>query len=539
MLQLIKTAYLISINRCFYNFMKAKHITISKILAVALVSILSIYILIGNIFHGKFFALSPQINLGLDIKGGSQLLLTVDFDATMREKYRSLLPEIKDVLLKQKLRLRSSTVTDGGLLIDISSMHQAGHDELQKAISGVDVDMRVMQNADSTFTVYYDSKVIAELKNRIIEQSLKIVRSRIDTTGTKEISLQRSGTSNIILQVPGMDDPQRLKRILGKTAKLSFHLMDEKQPFAPNATIGNDDIMSLTAYDGRQGIYYNVKRFAEISGESLVDAKASFENFKTAIVFRLNGIGSKRFGEITKENIGKPFAIVLDGKVLMAPVINEPIMGGSGVITSSFSMEEATEVSQMLRSGALPAPIKVIEERTIGPSLGSNAINVAKIAGSIGILLVAAFMISYYGRLGIIASIAILLNLSTAVACMALFGATLTLSGIAGLILTLGMSVDANVLIYERMRDEVGSGNNDNKTIISRGFAGAWTAILDSNITTILSAMALVVFGSGFIRGFAVSLIIGIICSLFSAVLFTKMATEIMFRSSKTRIIKA
>ncbi len=520
-----------------------------KLVTICIVSAFSLYVFIGNlIIHSGNYstgehilaAFVPKINLGLDLRGGSQLVLGVDFKPLFEEKYQILSQEIKVLLVKNDIYgSKVEMLNDFSMFVKpVGVVDDARKSKIYQIVRDLDPSLSVAEK-DGGFVMFYDKNYIASVENLVIEKSLKIIRKRIDNNAVKEISLQRSGASKIILQVPGLDDPAQIKRMLGKTAKLSFHLMDPAQPFSNKPfDYVRPEQMVLVSFNGRSG-YYKMFKKPEITGDMLLDARADSSNFKPSINFKLNAAGAARFAQITADNIGKPFAIVLDNKVLTTPVINESIPGGSGIISGSFGTAEAKELADMLRSGSLPAPLRVLEERTVGPSSGDYAIFVAKIGSAVGVFAVMLFMLVFYKSLGVIASIAIILNLSMAVTIMCVFGVTLTLSGIAALILTLGMSVDSNVLIYERMRDEIKLGSKSNDTIVNQGFSGAWSAILDSNITTILSAITLVAFGSGFIRGFAMSLIIGLLCSLFSAIVVTKALIEVLvrYRRGKTLVI--
>ena len=543
---------------------------ISKVSTIVIVSLISLYVLAGNMFSvyqsvnndktaqfqsieksnnasnesenessqdeviSTFFALSPNIKLGLDIKGGSQLLLSVDINKFMQEKYASIVSELKDSLWAAKIhykKLHIEKTPEGNTVIILETKGKTNKTFLnvRKVLQEIDGNLIVINQNEETMTIGYPESVIAGIMGDLMDQSIKIVRSRVDIMGTQEIAIQRTGSDKILLQMPGVYSPEKLKRLLGKTAKLSFHIVKGiYKPEDANGYIEEGNIM-LEGFGSDKSNNYKVKKTPELEGEHLVDARANVEKFKPVIQFRLNSAGGAKFAKITEANVGQPLAIVLDEKVLTAPIINEPILGGTGIISGKFTLDEAQETADLLRSGALPAPIKIIEERTIGPSLGKESIDAAKIGSAFAIALVIVFMCVYYKYLGLVASFAIILNLSVAVSIMAIFGTTLTLPGIAGLILTLGMSVDANVLIYERMRDEIRSGKSNPAYIVAEGFKGAWSAILDSNVTTILSALALIVFGSGFIRGFAISLSIGIMCSLFSSIIFSKTAIEFLF----------
>ncbi|MBY0406647.1 MAG: protein translocase subunit SecD, partial [Rickettsiales bacterium] len=357
----------------------------------------------------------------------------------------------------------------------------------------------------------------------------EIVNRRVNETGTKEPIIQRQGDKRILLQVPGLNDPEHLKALLGRTAKMTFHLVDVnvagsdlERGIVPAGTrvVSGDEKEA----DGGPVRKYAIQSRVEISGDMLVDAHPSYDDQtnEPIVLFRLNNVGARRFGEVTAQNVGKPFAVVLDNKVITAPVIRSPILGGSGYISGGFDTEGANDLALLLRAGALPAPLKVIEERSVGPSLGADSIAAGTKASIIGIGLVVVFMVVFYGLFGIFADIAMIVNAFMTLALLSLFEATLTLPGIAGIVLTVGMAVDANVLIYERMREEVRGGKSP-YAAVEDGFRLAFGTIFDSHITTLVASLILYEFGTGSVKGFAVTLAIGIICSLFTAVLVTRL----------------
>lgn len=504
-----------------------------KVVLVSILLLISSYIFVGNVIsksksNSGVFKLAPNVQLGLDIVGGSQLLLSVDLDRFLDEKYASLVADFKNSLWEEKVRYNSFAFdrVNKRINIDANQDNNTAISDIKKIAYKIDSNLIVNQSkSDNKISIYYSEDYIKSMIGKVTDYSMKIVQKRIDSTGTKEIVMYRAGRDKIMLQVPGIDNPEKLKRILGRTARLSFHLLDESNPIVRDNSffVGEGRVLLRGHSDGKSDIFYNIIKRPVITGDNLVDAHPSFDNLKVGIVFRFNSVGARKFANVTTEHTGKPFAIVLDDEVLTAPMINEPITGGSGVITGNFSAEEARELSDALRSGALPAKINIIEERVIGPSIGSSAIRSATFASVIGIGLLMLFMFLYYGYLGLIANFAILMNLTCVVAIMAIFKFSITLPGIAGLILTLGMSIDANVLIYERIRDELRKRNNDKFDVIQQGFKGSFSAIIDSNITTILSAIALVTIGSGFVRGFSITLIFGLLTSLFTSITFTRM----------------
>ncbi len=520
-----------------------KFILRAKIITITIVSIIVSYILFANIIlhfykkeatWKKIFSLAPAVQFGLDIVGGSQLLIAVDFDRFLDEKYSGIFDEIKQTLWNRKAGYNKIFFDkiEKEIVIELT---QKSNIDFDKIAQSIDYNLKV-KKSDNAIKIKYDNNSLESLRSKITEQSMLIIQRRIDSSGTKEIVMYRHGKDKIILQVPGVNNPEQLKRLLGKTAKLSFHLMDSREPFLNHMPSYVEEDMEVLQSSENSNRFYKIIKKAALSGDTLTDARYSSENMKIAIIFKLNNQGTTRFRQITSENIGKPFAIVLDNKVLTAPIINEPIIGGNGMISGHFSAQEAEELAGLLKSGALPAHLNVVEERVIGPSIGKTAIESAKVACGMGIGLLMLFMIFYYKVLGLVANIAIILNLACAVAVMAIFKFSITLPGIAGLILTLGMSIDANVLIYERMRDELQRKKIDIMTVITQGFEGSFSAIIDSNITTILSAVTLVAIGSGFIRGFAISLIVGLLTSLFTAIVLTKVIIEALAKSGKLNL---
>ncbi|MFM8186753.1 MAG: protein translocase subunit SecD, partial [Alphaproteobacteria bacterium] len=374
------------------------------------------------------------------------------------------------------------------------------------------------------FSVSFSDYEIDNLKKNLLSQSIEIIRRRIDENGTKEPTIVAQGENRILLQVPGVKNSDELKNILGKTAKMTFHL-------ASNGGESFDEVFQ--AFDNR-GNSFSLKKEVMLSGDLLIDASATYHEGKPAVAFRFNTAGTRKFAEITQENVGKIFAIILDGKVVTAPVINTVINQGNGVISGSFDVKEASEVALLLRSGALPTPLLIVEERSVGPSLGSDSIKSGQIACLVGLILVSIFMVIFYGYFGLIANIALVVNIAIIISVLSLLSATLTLPGIAGIVLTMGMAVDANVLIFERIKEELASSKSI-LPAIEKGFGQAYRAIIDSNITTLIVAFFLYVFGNGSIKGFAVTLSIGITSSMFTAILLTRMLIVIWIRNNKNK----
>ena len=484
-----------------------------------------------------------QINLGLDLRGGSHLLVEVQSSVRASERMDDLYDEIRIELRRNKILLSDIsqsnnqlkiTLSDDGfkgdLLDIIKSLSQNVRGQLG---TGQLVDeLNIVEQIDGSILVSMTEEAESDLLRRSVDQSIEIIRRRIDELGTKEPTIQRQGDSRILIQVPGLDDPKRLKDLLGTTAKMTFHLID---PFYDG---GNVSRSSMQLKHANNESTYVVERRSIIGGENLVDAQPGFDSQtnQPIVNFRFDGQGSRKFGKITTDNVGKLFAIVLDNEVISAPIINEPILGGSGMISGSFTVQEANDLAILLRAGALPAPLVILEERTVGPGLGADSIKSGQIASILGLVLVLIYMFASYGRFGIYSNISLLINLSLIVAVLSILQATLTLPGIAGIILTIGMAVDANVLIFERIREEI-SNNKSVINAIDNGYKRARTTILDANITTFIAAIILFQLGSGPIKGFSITLAIGIITSVFTAFTLTRFLVAMWIKRSNPKEI--
>lgn len=493
-----------------------------KILISIICTILAVLYALPN-FAPVNSALLPndKVNLGLDLRGGSHLLLEVDFDNYMQDTMENLGDRIKKYFRDEKVGFKNLRTSKNSVQLELRNDDTTT--KAKKILSNIDSGISIAEK-NSIIKVEYTQSRLDSLKDKVIDQSIEIIRMRVDSTGTKEPIIHRQGNSYVLLQVPGENDPQRLKNVLGKTAKLTFHLVNETANIQ-EALKGNIPTGSMLV--AGEGSTVVVKKKAIINGDQLTNAQATFtQNSLPAVDFEFNSMGSKIFAEVTKQNRGKRLAIVLDNKLLSAPVINEPILGGKGIISGNFTVESANDLALMLRAGALPAPLKIIEERTIGPNLGADSIESGKKAGIIGFIAVTVFMFLSYGTLGMFANISLMLALVYILALLSLFQATLTLPGIAGIILTIGMAVDANVLIYERIREELQKGAS-NLYAIKLGFETAFATIADSNITTLIAAFILYIFGVGAIKGFAVTLTIGILASMFTAIVITKLLIDI------------
>ena len=495
-----------------------------KLLVITIVCALGMVFAAPNFLSSRLPSWWPSstMNLGLDLRGGSHLLLEIDFPYYVGEQMLSLQDNLRKSLRQEKigyLNLRASANN-----VSFSVREEKLADKI-KALIGKNKDLKLSLEEEK-FIISYNDEYLKELKSKLIEQSIEIIRRRVDETGTKEPIIQRQGEDKVLLQVPGLDDPDHLKRLLGQTAKMTFHLVNEA--VASIAQVPFDTVL-LDSEPDERGNTHKIPVYKKIvlNGDLLSNAMVSFDQYSRPVVaFEFNNQGAKQFAEITSQNVGKRLAIVLDNKLICAPNITTPIVGGSGHISGNYTAQTANDLALLLRAGALPAPLKVVEERTVGPSLGKVSIEEGKMAAIISVVAVVFFMIVIYGVFGLFANIALVFNLIFLVALLSVLQATLTLPGIAGIVLTMGMSVDANVLIFERIREESKNGVSSFMAL-ERGFSQAFNTIIDSNLTTILVAVCLYIFGSGAVKGFAVTLIIGIITSMFSAITLTKLMISV------------
>jgi preprotein translocase subunit SecD len=446
---------------------------------------------------------------------------------------------LRSEMISKKIMYRDITGTDKEISFTLLNPTENAA-AIREIVRKVDPDIEIKESEGGKYNITYTEAALKTKKLHLLDQSIQIVNKRVNETGTREPIIQRQGENRIVLQVPGLQDPERLKKLLGETAKMTFHLVDEEAS-AADASHGSVPAGDMLLYAEGRGehkespVPYVLKSKVELGGELLVDAAATFDNRNNepVVSFRFNAAGAQRFGDISRNNLGKRFA-VLDGKVITAPVIQSAILDGSGIISGSFTSETANDLAVLLRSGALPVPIKVVEERSVGPSLGADSINAGKHAALLGVVLVMVFMLVNYGLFGIFANIGLLINLVFILGALSLFQATLTLPGIAGMVLTLGMAVDANVLIYERIREEQRNGKSPFASIES-GFRMAQATITDANITTLIAALCLFYFGTGTVKGFAVTLAIGILASMFTAIVLTRLMVSIWLRRTKPK----
>ena len=492
------------------------------------------------------FLPSSLVNLGLDLRGGAHLLARVRVDQVYEARMDAYWPEVRNALRKERAIIGTIRRVDGenyDLRVRISEP-----DKLERAVEVITALARpvtTLSGAGSKDIIVssQDDMVIIELSEaekiatdtRTMEQSLEIIRRRVDEAGTREPTIQRQGTDRVLIQVPGIGSAEELKSIIGKTAKLTFHKVIQR-------TLNSDERIKtrqvlLPAQDD-EGVYYVLDKTPVINGDHLTDAQPAFDqNNRPAVSFRLNTSGARIFGQYTAENIGTPFAIVLDKEVVSAPTIQSHISGGSGIITGQFGVEETTLLSIQLRAGALPAELEYLQESTVGPDLGQDSIDAGTLACIVAFIAVLAFMILSYGLFGLFANVALIINVALIFAVLSIISGTLTLPGIAGIVLTVGMAVDANVLVFERIREEQKKSKNPRKAI-ELGYERAFSAIIDANITTLIAAVILLIFGSGPVKGFAITLGIGIVTSVFTAIWVTRLLISIWIDRKRPKTIE-
>ncbi|KUF11489.1 protein translocase subunit SecD [Pseudoponticoccus marisrubri] len=492
------------------------------------------------------FLPSGLVNLGLDLRGGAHLLAEVQVQDVYAARIDALWPDVRDVLRDARAEvgtIRLQPSAPGELRVRISEPE--GMDRALELVRGLArpvvsltgagaTDLAVSGEEDEVVVTLSEAEKTAT-DERTIQQSLEIIRRRIDEVGTREPTIQRQGFDRILIQVPGIGSAQELKDIIGTTAQLTF------QPVVGRSTdpgtspgVGNELLPSLD----EEGVFYTLEQAPVVTGEELVDAQPAFDqNGQPAVNFRFNPAGARKFGDYTAENIGSPFAIVLDDEVISAPVIQSHIPGGSGIITGNFTIEESTNLAILLRAGALPAELEFLEERTIGPELGQDSIDAGKIATIVAFVAVLVFMGLSYGLFGLFANIALILNIALIFGLLSLIGATLTLPGIAGIVLTVGMAVDANVLVFERIREELRTARGPARAI-ELGYEKALSAIVDANITTFITAVILYLMGSGPVRGFAVTLGFGILTSVFTAIFVTRLLIVMWFERRRPKTLE-
>jgi preprotein translocase subunit SecD len=514
-----------------------------KIYSIIAVCLAGIIFAVPSILPPHLYAKLPEglqktINLGLELRGGSHLQLEVDLKAVMKDQLLNTLDEVRASLRKEQIGYAGLAINQQQGNIAFSLRDPKGVDRAMKALKKIDPHLTIHITPEGKGTITLSPESIDQRNRLAVEQSIEVVRRRIDESGTKEPLIQRQGNDRIIVQLPGVEDPGEVKRLIGQTAKMTFRMVDEEagpiqisDKGIPRATVPpGSEILKLEEQEGKPS-YIIVKKQVSISGDNLIDAQATFthDSGMPAVSLKFNATGARKFAELSGNNIGRRFAIVLDDKVISAPVFRSLIPNGEGQISGNFTTQEANDLALLLRAGALPAPLHVIEERTVGPSLGADSIRSGQLATVLAFILVAVFMAMNYSLFGVFADVALAFNLILLFGALSLLQATLTLPGIAGIALTIGMAVDANVLIYERIKEELRNGLRP-LAAIEAGYARAITTIIDSNLTTLVGAAVLFEFGTGPIRGFAVTLSLGIVISLFSSISLTRLIVVMWLR---------
>ena len=496
-----------------------------NIFLIYLIFFLVSFFSILNLQDKDNLIIDKKVNLGLDLQGGSYLLLEINSDSLINEKIQSKVIPVKKLLKDNEIDYSDFKIKDKNLILKINNEEKFKLLFFSKKNNSInpyidnyrsfELDYKKLEN--DYIEIFFSKYGILTINNSALKQSIEIVRRRIDDVGTKEPTILQRGEKRILVELPGLKDPERIKKLLGKTAQLNFRLVSN------NSEFGVDNLISET------GEMLKISKRIVMSGENLVDAQPSIKNQQNepTVSFTLDRLGAQKFGRATTDHVGKRLAIVLDGKIISAPNINEPITSGNGVISGNFTFQEATDLALLLRSGALPTPLEVVEERTVGPDLGEDSIKSGLNSLVIGFILVILFMFYKYKMFGLVANIALIGNLLMLVGILTILEATLTLPGIAGIILTVGMAVDANVLIFERIKEEL----KTEKSIIHAfdlGYTKAKITVLDANITTLIAAIILFIFGSGPVKGFAITLGIGIVTTLFTAYFLARHLTSMI-----------
>lgn len=467
---------------------------------------------------------TKAMSLGLDLQGGSHLLLEADIASVVKQRLDDIVTTSKTELRKANIGYDAVTVVDNGVHIKLLNASDA--DAARKVLRGADETLVLSDNGTEVDGVL-DAAALKKITDQTMSQSIEIVSRRVNETGTKEPVIQRQGDDRILIQLPGMDNPERVKQLLGKTAKLTFHLV---------SMTGEGAGVRTLPMRGEKGNSLPINRRPLLTGDMLVNAQPTFQDGAPIVSFKLNALGARKFCDVTTQNVEKPFAVVLDNEIITAPRINEPICGGSATISGSFTVQEASDLALLLRAGALPTSLTVVEERSVGPSLGSDSVEAGKFASLAAFLLIIGFMVVSYRFFGVLASVALFINMLFIIALLSMLQATLTLPGIAGIILTMGMAVDANVLIFERIREEI-KGGRSVLSALDTGYEKAMASIVDSNLTTLISGAILYAVGTGPIKGFAVTMAIGIVTSMYSAIMLTRLMLIIWVRIKKPKTL--
>ncbi|MGA7712028.1 MAG: protein translocase subunit SecD [Rhizomicrobium sp.] len=511
-----------------------------QIVLIAVACLLGVLFALPNAVSDRVLGYLPfeqRVHLGLDLRGGSYLLLKVDTAAAERERAQSIMDGVRRTLRKARISYENLQVQNGVIAFHLRDAGRATEVPalLQPVVgTGIGGDYELTKDTDGRFAFKPLESGMRTRASDAVDRSIEIIRRRIDETGVNEPTIARQGEDRIAVQLPGVNDPERVKRLLGTTAKMSFHLVSE----AGTSDVG--DVMILPGLDKQDAQRYAVLRRVDVDGAHLRNARAA-TNSQTGqwvVNFQFDSVGARQFADTTKNNVDRRFAVVLDNRVITAPVIREPILGGQGEISGNFTAASANDLAILLRGGALPAPLNIIEEKTVGPNLGADAIRTGAYACLIGGALVVMFMLFFYRLFGVFASIGLAINLCFLIGILSLLQASLTLPGIVGILLTVGMSVDANVLINERIREEARKGRGP-VSAIQTGFKKAMSTIVDANATTLLKMLILFLLTEGTVKGFAVTISIGILTSLFTAVVLVRLLMALWLRQARPKALLA
>ncbi len=514
--------------------------------------ILSSIVIFFYIFLGNFnFAnktnlfLDKKVNLGLDLQGGSYLLLEIDINPLINKKLEEKAIDLKKIFNEKKLDFKNLSILNNKITFDLKNPAQKDTtiNAINETNNKENFFSKIKKNTENTnkdffyriekdiFILQFTEEYIKHLKKDAINQSVEIVRKRVDQLGTKEPTIQQKGDSRILVELPGLSDPSTFKNILGKTAQLNFKFLKTSNSSGDN--LGFEKIKNKS-----DGSFIEVEKKLIVSGENLTDAQPGFDRQtnQSIVSFKFDNAGAKKFANATKDNVGRPLAIILDNEILSSPVIREPILTGSGQISGGFTVEEANQLAVLLRAGALPAPMKIIEERTVGADLGKDSIRYGIISFIAGFLLVFVYIVYAYKLFGFFANISLLLNIVILISVLSLFGSTLTLPGIAGIVLTVGMAIDTNVIIYERAKEEL-KIEKSNIIAFDIAYRKSLLTIIDSNLTTLIAGIILFYLGSGPVKGFAVTLCVGLITSFFTAFTISRLMVSKYLMANKDKII--
>jgi preprotein translocase subunit SecD/SecD/SecF fusion protein len=511
------------------------YFTRAKTLAIAGLCALGILLSLPNLAPRPAWAPSfvpwNQVHLGLDLRGGSYLLLQIDFSAVEKQDLASLVDQVRQAMRTAGLGYTGLHADDAHEQVVLHLLNASDAPAAQAALgklitfgqNNAGPNLALSVAGDGSVSLSVPQQALVARRSQAIDQSITIIQRRIDGSGVLNPSIARQGQDEIVVQLPGVSDPDRVKTLIGTTAHMTFQMVDTSAAPGPVAPLGDEILPMADDPSQKMTVFSDVS----VDGADLTNAQASTDpqSGQWEVVFSLNSVGAREFADVTTANVGKPFAIILDGKIIEAPVIREPITGGTGQITGGFDAQRATDLALLLRAGALPAPLAIVEEQSVGPELGADAIKAGAYSLATGFVLVLVFMATFYGLFGWFANVALVMNLFIMLAILSVMGATLTLPGMAGILLTLGMAVDANVLINERVREEVKAGRKP-LAALEAGYKRAYGTIIDSNVTTLLAHVTLFIFGSPPVRGFAVTICVGIITTLFTATVLVRLLTS-------------